>query len=86
MSGAGRLRLETTERRAVVVQAAVRIAESEGLASVTHGNVAGRCAVRTSVPTIRNYFPHKIDLWRAVLDATTDEDVHMQAATLGVVR
>lgn len=79
-----RVRIGVDSRRSVILTAAVNIAVREGLAKVTHGLVSKRCVVPTSVPTVRHYFPQKIDMWQAVLAETTDADVHEQARAMGV--
>lgn len=79
-----RVRIGIDSRRSVIVNAAVSIAEREGLERVTHGAVAKRCVVQTSTPTVRHYFSTKDELWQAVLAATDKPDVHEQARAMGV--
>lgn len=62
-----RFRLDDEKRRTVIITAARRIASERGFQYVTHGDVAKRCTVLTSVPTVRHYFPTKDDLWRATI-------------------
>jgi AcrR family transcriptional regulator len=82
----GMTRLTDEQRRNVIVTAAVRLARDEGLAYVTHGSVAKRCSIQTSVSTVRRYFPRKEALWDAVLIETDDPLVHSVAASMGVRR
>lgn len=61
------IRLGDEKRINVILLAARRIATERGFEYVNHGNVAKRCAVPTSVPTVRHYFPTKDDLWRETI-------------------
>jgi DNA-binding transcriptional regulator YbjK len=79
-------RLTDEQRRNVIVTAAVRLARDEGLAYVTHGSVAKRCSIPTSVSTVRRYFPRKEELLKAVLTETDDPLVHSVAAAMGINR
>lgn len=66
------IRLGDEKRQNVIITAARRIARESDFAAVTHGAVAKRCVVQTSVATVRHYFGTKDDLWRAVIDAEPD--------------
>jgi len=78
------MRLSSEQRRAVIVTSACRIATSRGLWAVTHGSVAARCTVPTSLNTVRHYFATKDDLWRAVLvEESEHEALHQQAREMG---
>jgi DNA-binding transcriptional regulator YbjK len=61
------MRLEPHQRRAVIITSAVRIAKEAGLCKVTHGDVAKRCTVATSVALVRHYFPERAMMWAAVV-------------------
>ena len=61
------MRLQPENRRAVIITAAVAIAKEHGLHRVTHGDVAKRCKIDTSIKTVRHYFQTQVDLWQAVL-------------------
>lgn len=61
------MRLQPDNRRAVIITAAISIAKTEGLHSVTHGAVSKRCKIATSTKTVRHYFATQVDLWQAVL-------------------
>jgi AcrR family transcriptional regulator len=61
------MRLKPEQRRAVIITAAVAIAREHGLHRVTHGDVAKRCKIDTSVKTVRHYFADQAALWRAVV-------------------
>jgi DNA-binding transcriptional regulator YbjK len=61
------MRLQPEQRRAVIITAAVTIAREHGLHRVTHGDVAKRCKVETSIKTVRHYFADQVALWRAVM-------------------
>ena len=61
------MRLQPDNRRAVIITAAISIAKEHGLHRVTHGDVAKRCKIDTSIKTVRHYFGTQVDLWQAVL-------------------
>lgn len=62
-------RLQPDQRRSVIIVAAVREATDKGLANVTHGSVAKRCSLQTSIHTVRHYFETQTQLWLAILEA-----------------
>lgn len=68
------MRLQPEQRRALIVTAASRIAHEGGLLSVTHGDVAKRCSLATSVATVKRYFPERRSLWIAVIKACPDDE------------
>lgn len=76
------MRLTPDQRQAVILTAALRIARDRGLASVTHGGVAKRCAIATSEKTVRHYFASRTVLWQAVVSA--DVTFAEQARELGL--
>lgn len=61
------MRLKPEQRRAVIITAACRIARDAGLCAVTHGDVAKRCTMETSVATVKHYFVDRAALWSAVV-------------------
>lgn len=62
-----RVRLSPDDRRGVIITAARRLVEEAGsLAVLTHGGVAARCVLPTSIKTVKHYFPTRADLVRAV--------------------
>lgn len=76
------MRLQPEQRRAVIITAAVSIAREHGLHRVTHGDVAKRCRVITSIKTVRHYFADQAALWRAVMEA--EPAMSEQAKGLGL--
>lgn len=77
------MRLNADSRRAVITTAACRVARDKGLAHVTHGSVAARCVVATSIHTVRHYFDTQVCLWQAVVAINPDEFAE-QARELGL--
>ena len=66
-------RLSADERRALIVSTAVKVANKEGLGSVTYEKVARKCEIPTSKHTVKYYFSHKADLFALIVaskDAT----------------
>lgn len=78
-----RVRLTPEQRKTVIMRAALKIVRSEGLASVTRRHVSEKCEVQTSTEIIRHYYPHKEDLWRAVIDADITGKARKEARRLG---
>ena len=77
-------RLSRDERRAVILAAAVSVANQYGLTSVTHARVAAECSVPTTSRTVKNYFSRR-ELWGAVLsDVRTRQRVITEAKDFGV--
>lgn len=64
-----RLRFNPDKRREIIVAAIHRIAKESTPDALTHGKVAKRCSVITSVSTVRHYFATKQDL----IDAATSD-------------
>lgn len=63
-----RHRLSPDDRRTVIITAARRLADQVGAAALTHGDVAARCTIQTSVKTVKHYFPTRADLARSVTE------------------
>ena len=61
-------RLEPEVRRAVIITAAITLANEHGLAAVTHDAVARSCSFKTTGRTVKHYFPRISELWKAVVD------------------
>lgn len=79
------VRLTAEQRYAIVLDAAVRLANRIGLANVNHRNTAKACEVYTSIATVRHYFPRKNDLWNAILKhKDVAENVKTGSLKLGV--
>lgn len=76
-------KLKKDQRIVVIETAIVRLAKSEGIVAVTHSAVAKRCAVPTSMATVRFYFATKDDLWRVAVEQDTTGKVQEQAKELG---
>jgi DNA-binding transcriptional regulator YbjK len=76
-------KLTNEQRRAVIITAALRIAADTGLWGVAHSTVAKRCVVPTSQPTVKHYFPTKMDLWRVVVEHDKTGAARAQAEELG---
>lgn len=79
------MRLPAENREAVIVTAAVEIANNRGLAAVTHDAVARECKVATTPRLVRHYFRKTTDLWRAAAsDERAAQTVRDEAIALGV--
>lgn len=61
------MKMDKEQRRAVVLDAAVKLATERGLAAVTFADVAELCEVVTSPATVRRYAKRIGDLQRAVI-------------------
>lgn len=64
---AGKIRLGPKQRRAIIITAAVRLANSEGIGAVTFENVGRECEFPVAAETVRHYFSTRNNLWRAVM-------------------
>lgn len=79
-------RLSFEERRALIISAAVHVANEDGFASLSHVAVSKACAVDTSERTVRSFFS-MADLRRIVaLDERTNEAAVDTARHMGIVR
>lgn len=71
-------------RRAIIITAAVDLANKKGLDYVTPARVAARCMVSTSVHTCRGYFTLS-ELWTAIItDKRASEKVKKDAELMGM--
>jgi AcrR family transcriptional regulator len=76
-------RLHKDHRRAMIIQAGVKLAVRIGLSEVTYDNLARECAVDTSAATVRYHFKNYRALWLAVAKHDR-ENLWDQAVALGV--
>lgn len=60
------MKLPATTRRALILDAAIRVANRDGLLRVNWNAVAAECDMETSDRTVRAYFPRYQALWDAV--------------------
>ncbi len=61
------MKMDKEQRRAVVLDAALKIATERGLAALNFRDIAERCEVETSAATVRRYAKRLRDLQRAVV-------------------
>lgn len=79
-------RMTHEERRSVIVNAGVKIANRNGLVAVSMNHVANECEIPTSFQTVRDHFRTKSDLWRAIADhADASKTVKRDAELIGLV-
>ena len=79
-------RMTPEERRGVIVQAALKTSEKNGLSAWTRQDVAEVCAVATSAETVKHYFPIQDDLRKAVLaDPGCSDKLTIQGQALGLI-
>lgn len=79
------LRFPKKIKTAMIVTAAIQIAEEEGLMYVTPASAAMRCMVPTSNQTVRTYFT-KMELYSAILtDDRCSEKVKRQGKDMGLL-
>jgi AcrR family transcriptional regulator len=62
------MKLPATTRRTIILDAAIRVANRDGLLRVTWNAVASECEMETSDRNVRAYFPRYTTLWNAVAD------------------
>lgn len=60
------MKLPATARRNIILDAAIRVANRDGLLRVTWNAVATECEMETSDRTVRAYFQRYQALWDAV--------------------
>jgi AcrR family transcriptional regulator len=85
MKEVNRVRLTASQRRTVILNAALRVANEDGLVNLSYAKVAKRCEVATKVSTIRYHYPQKITLWQAVMECDGLSDhVHETAREIGL--
>lgn len=77
-------KLPPEERTAVILSAAIAVANEQGLSEVTFETTAAKCAMKTKPRTVAHYF--KIgDLRRAVVaDPRANTEVHVAAVAMGI--
>lgn len=77
-------RLPPDERRAVIITAAVEIANAKGLGALAFEDVAENCRVATTKRTIANHFK-VAELRRAVIDdCRANQEVLDDAVAMGM--
>lgn len=60
------MKLPAATRQSLILDAAIRCANRDGLLRVTWNAVALECEVETSDRTVRAYYPRYTALWNAV--------------------
>jgi DNA-binding transcriptional regulator YbjK len=60
------MKLPAPTRRTIILDAAIRVANRDGLLRVNWNAVASECEMETSDRTVRAYFPRYTALWDAV--------------------
>lgn len=79
------IRLTRKQRKAIIIDAAVQIANKEGLATLTYIVIANQCSIRTSEWTVKHYFPTKAHLFSAVANNDkASKVVRIDAWNLGI--
>jgi DNA-binding transcriptional regulator YbjK len=63
------IRMDPTTRKAVIIDAALKVARMKGIASLNYQSVAAHCEVATSAMTVRRYTGRIRDLQREVVRA-----------------
>lgn len=77
-------KLQPEERSALILSAAIKVANEKGLAEVTFKTTADACMIKTMPRTVAHYF--KIgDLRRAVVaDERANDEVRVDAVAMGI--
>ena len=77
-------KLSPEDRTAVIVSAAVVVANDKGLSEVTFETVAAECVMKTKPRTVAHYF--KIGELRRVVaaDARVSDEVRQHAVAMGI--
>lgn len=79
------IKMPSENRRAMILSAAISIANRDGLAAVNFVSVARCCEVSTSPRTVRHYFGTKGNLWLCVIsDGRSSPKVKHSAAKMGL--
>lgn len=60
------MKLPATTRRSIILDAAIRIANRDGLLRVNWNAVASECELETTDRNVRAYYPRYTALWDAV--------------------
>ena len=68
MAETERRRLAPDERRQVIIDAAKTLANEGGHIALSARAVAKRCAVPTSVHTVKHYYPNRVALVKATME------------------
>lgn len=76
------VKLTGEQRKAVILNAAVRLGRQRGIHNVTHGNVAKACSIQTSVHTVRSWYGTKQELWDAVIAHDETGELKKEAEAL----
>lgn len=84
----GQVRLPHSARLAIITDAAVKVANEDGLDQVSHQKVADACSVETSFETVRHYAPRKNDLYVLVLESgkRLNKKVTETAKAMGLIK
>ena len=77
------VRLNPRQRKAMILQAALKIAREDGLMAVTGDAVAKACPVTTSERTVRHYYKFENSLRRACIK--NDPELKPEGIELGIV-
>ena len=85
MTDQRRIRLTADQRRRIILNAAVSVAERDGLGSITFESVADECSVPTKWFSVRKTFGNKDALMREVVATSDDPHVKEQAVELGIL-
>jgi hypothetical protein len=77
-------KLSPEDRSAVILSAAIEVANEKGLSEVSFSSTAAKCVMKTKPRTVAHYF--KIgDLRRAVVnDDRANDDVRTDAIAMGI--
>lgn len=79
------IKLQASERKALILNAAVTVANRDGLENVTFANVAGACEIATTPRTVQHYF-HIADLREmAARHPAANRKVKETAAKMGII-
>lgn len=76
------IRLDEGNRRAVIINAAVRVGLTQGLALVNYDTVARECHVTTSRHTVKHWF-RRDALWKAAIEADKTGRLAAEAEEMG---
>ena len=80
-------KLPYPQRRAMIVSAAMRVAEARRLSGMSHDLVAEECSATTSTATVRRFFPRMVDLFDVVInDPRCTDETAEQARDMGMVK
>lgn len=78
--------MTTEQRQAMIIAAGVSHANTLGLEVITAQYVAQVCKFKTSVSTVKRYYPTKTDLWAAIVNhPEANETLKGQAKIVGIL-